>query len=325
MSRADEPTVLPDEDDEITTDVDPAWVAGIRAETRGSASSPGAEDDEAGGGDRVDDWSRAEPMWDPEATVGASDGLIERIRQEVRAAPSRPVAAPTPAPPAPPPPASSASSATDRAAAVPPPPPPIVERPVAAVPAHESTARDAPSAVEIPIAARGAERRRTHLDHGALGTTSTSRRNCARDRNSPDHPIDTPRARPDEDRDRSHRGRGARDRRLARRRFTRQRRPRTARRLRPDVRRRHRLDRSHPQRTRRPGRRRRMTPRPLPIASRFAAVDRPTRERIDCHKSSSRGLRQSIGRPVARSTATNPGARAVPVAWRGGGSQRAGG
>ena len=153
MSRADEPTVLPDEDDEITTDVDPAWVAGIRAETRGSASSPAAEDDEAGGGDRVDDWSRAEPMWDPEATVGASDGLIERIRQEVSAAPSRPVAAPTPGPPAPPPPASSASSATDRAAAVPPPPPPIVERPVAAVPAHESTARDAPSAVEIPFAA----------------------------------------------------------------------------------------------------------------------------------------------------------------------------
>ncbi len=148
MSRADDPAVLPDGDDEITTDVDPAWVASIRAETRRSASSPGAEDDEAGGEDRVDDWSRAEPMWDPEATVGASDGLIERIRQEVRAAPSRPVA--TPAPPAPPPPASSASSATDHAAAAPPPPPPIVERPAAAAPAHGSTARDAPSAVAIP-------------------------------------------------------------------------------------------------------------------------------------------------------------------------------
>ena len=39
MSRTDDPTVLPDGDDEITTDVDPAWVASIRAETRGSASS----------------------------------------------------------------------------------------------------------------------------------------------------------------------------------------------------------------------------------------------------------------------------------------------
>ena len=41
-----------------------------------------------------DDWALAEPRWDPEATVGASDGLIERIRQEVRATPARPVTTP---------------------------------------------------------------------------------------------------------------------------------------------------------------------------------------------------------------------------------------
>ena len=282
MSRADEPTVLPDEDDEITTDVDPAWVAGIRARDArvGIFAWSGGRRSRWRG--PRDDGRVPEPMWDPEATVGVSDGLIERIRQEVRAAPSRPVAAPTPAPPAPPPrrlphprPPTAwplclrhrRRSSSDRSPWC-----PLTSRP----PRRARRGRD-------PDRSRGAERRRTHLDHGALGTTSTSRRNCARDRNSPDHPLDTPRARPDEGRDRPHRGRGARDRRLARRRFTRQRRPRTARRLRPDLRR-HGLDFSPPQRTRRPGRRRRMTSRPLPIV---------------------RVWRQSIGRPAVRSTATN--------------------
>ena len=149
MSRADEPTVLPDGDDEITTDVDPAWVAGIRAETRGSASSPGAEDDEAGGGDRVDDWVARR------ADVGSrSDG--RRVRRPDRADPPGGAGRPVPAGRHPDTgPVCAPVSCTVRhrpRGAAPPPPPPIVERPVAAAPAHEPTARDAPSAVEIPIA-----------------------------------------------------------------------------------------------------------------------------------------------------------------------------
>ncbi len=98
MSRADEPTTRPDGDDDITTDVDPSWVASIRADTNGSATSHSEEQAHPADRDDVDDWVLAEPRWDPEATVGVSDGLIERIRQEVRSTtPTRPVtsAAPT--------------------------------------------------------------------------------------------------------------------------------------------------------------------------------------------------------------------------------------
>ena len=155
MSRADEPTTLPDGDDEITTDVDPSWVASIRADTNGSATSHSRGQADPADGDDVDDWVLAEPRWDPEATVGVSDGLIERIRQEVRATPTRPVtsAAPntttvpatttattsavpahdvTPAPSVDVPPAAPARPA---------PPPPILEQPR---PAASATGRFRP-------------------------------------------------------------------------------------------------------------------------------------------------------------------------------------
>lgn len=146
MSRADEPAMRPD-DDEITTDVDPAWIASLRADTNGSAPSPGAPDAEAGGAgiggaddeDEAHGWALAEPAWDPEATVGASDGLIERIRQEVRATPARPVttAAPTPPPPA----------------VRPSPPPSILEQPRPAVPVPGTRDRADSPAVETPAPA----------------------------------------------------------------------------------------------------------------------------------------------------------------------------
>jgi len=98
--------------DEITTDVDPSWVALIRAGARPPEAGPGpdaspaaepviaepvnAEPVNAGG-----DWTDVEPAWDPEATVGVSDGLLERIRQEIgTTTPPEPTAvpaAPTPA------------------------------------------------------------------------------------------------------------------------------------------------------------------------------------------------------------------------------------
>ena len=91
-------------DDEITTDVDPAWIASIRAgttEVADAASDHQADDPQpahpqtagtasAGAGDETDDWTSIEPPWDPEATVGASSGLIERIRQEMAAPPATP-------------------------------------------------------------------------------------------------------------------------------------------------------------------------------------------------------------------------------------------
>ena len=67
------------DDDEITTDVDPAWVAEI-----------------------ADRHAESQPDWDPEATIGASDDLIERIRQEVAGHSDR-IAVATPQPPATPP------------------------------------------------------------------------------------------------------------------------------------------------------------------------------------------------------------------------------
>src|SRR6187431_208874 len=164
MSRSDEPTTFPDGDDEITTDVDPSWVASIRAATNGSATSHSEEQAHPADGDDVDDWVHAEPRWDPEATVGVSDGLIERIRQEVRATPTRPVtsAAPTtrtvpatttattsavpahdvtPAPSVDVPPAAPARPA---------PPPPVLEQPHPAGAATVASVREAPAAVGAP-------------------------------------------------------------------------------------------------------------------------------------------------------------------------------
>ena len=86
-------------DDEVTSDVDPAWIAAIRAqvtEERRRDSSDDAIDEHPEPSEVGDDWLEGEPPWDPEATVGASDGLIERIRGELRT-----TASPTPPPVAP--------------------------------------------------------------------------------------------------------------------------------------------------------------------------------------------------------------------------------
>ena len=104
----DDRSIEPDTaDDEITTDVDPEWIASIRA---GTTAEPGPGDGTDAVGE-ADDWARAEPAWDPEATIGASSGLIERIRREIgspaaAAAPAVPAAPVGPvAPPRPPTPA----------------------------------------------------------------------------------------------------------------------------------------------------------------------------------------------------------------------------
>lgn len=78
-------------DDEVTTDVDPDWIAAIRdeaevaapdgtspAEASGDADAPEDERPEGGA-----DWFDAELKWDAEATVGVSAGLIDRIRAEI--------------------------------------------------------------------------------------------------------------------------------------------------------------------------------------------------------------------------------------------------
>lgn len=104
--------------DEITTDVDPSWVASIRAGKEPAESGPSAE---ASPGDEPlvagGDWTEIEPVWDPEATVGVADGLLERIRQEI-GAPAPPPAGP-PAPPVRTPPPTPAPPATPDAPSIP--------------------------------------------------------------------------------------------------------------------------------------------------------------------------------------------------------------
>lgn len=99
------------DDDELTTDVDPAWVAAIRAEAEHDhtatndeqpslrdAEHPGdwfddTDDDEAVADDGVDDTTQRSPAdVDPEATVGASSDLIARIRSEISVEGDRPSA-----------------------------------------------------------------------------------------------------------------------------------------------------------------------------------------------------------------------------------------
>lgn len=165
MSRADEPTTLPDGDDEITTDVDPSWVASIRADTNGSATSHSEEQAHPADRDDVDDWVLAEPRWDPEATVGVSDGLIERIRQEVRATPTRPVTSAAPTTTTVPATTTATTSAVpahdvtpapspvdvpSAAPARPAPPPPILEQPRPAASATGASVREGPAAVAAP-------------------------------------------------------------------------------------------------------------------------------------------------------------------------------
>ena len=78
-------------DDEVTTDVDPEWIAAIRAETATAAPDhtlSSATSDAARGSEPTDsvgeqDWFDTELKWDAEATVGVSSGLIERIRSEI--------------------------------------------------------------------------------------------------------------------------------------------------------------------------------------------------------------------------------------------------
>lgn len=119
----DDRSIEPD-DDEITTDVDPEWIASIRAgKAEPAEPGPGGGADAIGGSD---DWALAEPAWDPEATIGASSGLIERIRREigspagpaasvVPAAPSGSVTAPRPPTPEAPPPTRQAAPTGARA------------------------------------------------------------------------------------------------------------------------------------------------------------------------------------------------------------------
>ncbi len=198
MSRTDDPTVLPDGDDEITTDVDPAWVASIRAETRGSAPS-------AWSGGRRRRWrGQRRGLGTRRADVG-SRGDRRCVRRPDRADPPGSARRPVPAGRHPDTGTTCAlGSRTLRVLGHGP-----RGRGASATAVHRGATgrRGARSRVDHPRCAvrgrgpdrsRGAERRRTHLDHGAVGATSTPRRDCARDRNSADHPIDTPRARPDE-------------------------------------------------------------------------------------------------------------------------------
>jgi len=150
MSRSDDRAADPSNDDEITTDVDTAWVATIRAQLAGNHSTDGdaigddpddrgqddlepadrdQPDDNATDGNAAD-WLESEPAWDPEATVGASSDLIERIRREIGTIP--PPAAPAPPPPQPIPvaPRDNADGPTaDVAPAVAPTPPVTVPAP----------------------------------------------------------------------------------------------------------------------------------------------------------------------------------------------------
>ncbi len=138
-------------DDEITTDVDPAWIASIRAgttEVADAASDHQADDPQpahpqtagtasAGAGDETDDWTSIEPPWDPEATVGASSGLIERIRQEMAAPPATPATPSAPIVPAPIVPAPIA-------------PAPIESAPIVPAPIESPPAVATPNAASVP-------------------------------------------------------------------------------------------------------------------------------------------------------------------------------
>jgi hypothetical protein len=154
-----------DHDDEVTTDVDPEWIAAIREEAAAGPSdhtSPaepasttdGADVGDAAGGERSDggqDWFDAELKWDAEATVGVSAGLIDRIRAEIDTERSADA-------PVLPPPAVSAPSPVVAAPDTPPPvaaphvtPAPVAPAPVTPPPVAPST--EAPP-TPVPVAAR---------------------------------------------------------------------------------------------------------------------------------------------------------------------------
>jgi len=108
---------MTDHDDEVTTDVDPEWIAAIRAEAAAPSPDAAAPDTATPNGtsphgpsDTVDtsepaervagtDWFDTELKWDAEATVGVSSGLIDRIRAEIdtERSPDTPVLPPPPA------------------------------------------------------------------------------------------------------------------------------------------------------------------------------------------------------------------------------------
>lgn len=97
---------MSDHDDEVTTDVDPDWIAAIRAEVA-AGSDPLPDPTARSGSGLADDdgvdWREQEPNWDDEATIGVSSGILDRIRSEIAAstsdAPPRPTTAPAPASP----------------------------------------------------------------------------------------------------------------------------------------------------------------------------------------------------------------------------------
>lgn len=96
---------MSDHDDEVTTDVDPDWIAAIRAEVA-TGSDPRQPQQQTGStgssavvADDDNDWREQEPNWDDEATIGVSSGILDRIRTEIAATrtdspPPRPPAAP---------------------------------------------------------------------------------------------------------------------------------------------------------------------------------------------------------------------------------------
>lgn len=135
-----------DHDDEVTTDVDPEWIAAIRAETATVSSDTTRSDDTSNGVDESEpaaqagstDWFDTELKWDAEATVGVSAGLIDRIRSEIDTerrsdtpAPPPPSVDPSPAPATTPEVVTAApvEPAPIAAAPGPPAPPPVLAPP----------------------------------------------------------------------------------------------------------------------------------------------------------------------------------------------------
>jgi hypothetical protein len=148
-------------DDEVTSDVDPEWIAGIRAQVsddrdrhpsdavadRADRADDGADRADDGAG-ASDDWLDGEPPWDPEATVGASDGLIDRIRSELHTSVTTPIPAALPAPRPAPQTSSEAASLPDTVTAAPPPIAPIM---------HSTSEADTPhGSTDAPVAASAA-------------------------------------------------------------------------------------------------------------------------------------------------------------------------
>ena len=151
-----------DHDDEVTTDVDPAWIAAIRAEAASvspDGTSPDATSTPGTSGaarrpeptDRTgdEDWFDDDVQWDAEATVGVSSGLIDRIRAEIDNDRGRGVVPPSPA--FEPPQATEAPAAGNVTEATPLVPPVVPPPPSPTPPAAPIAAPPTPAPVERPI------------------------------------------------------------------------------------------------------------------------------------------------------------------------------